>query len=145
MLIGTYVASLSAKRRVAVPSTFRKILGASFIAAKWYEGCLILVSKENWTALLNKLTGKNEIITQPVRDTERFILGSAYEMVPDGQGRVVLPARLAQYGGLEDKAVFVGLGDRVEVWERQSWEKREQYVSQNASKFIEQLSDKDDK
>src|SRR3990167_5011829 len=99
MFLGTYTGVLSPKRRVAIPSSFRKLLGERFIVAKWYEGCLVLVGHESFGALLEKLKGETKVITRGVRDTQRFILGSAFEMACDEQGRVVIPNSLVAYAG----------------------------------------------
>jgi DNA-binding transcriptional regulator/RsmH inhibitor MraZ len=48
---------------------------------------------------------------------------------------------LVNYAGLGPKAVFLGLGDRVEIWDQVRWEKREKYVSEHAGEFIEKLAD----
>ena len=125
MLLGTYYGVLSPKRRSAVPSQFRKLLGENLIIAKWYEECLVLVSEREWSALLKKLTAKAETITAPVRDTDRFILGSAFTLIADDQGRVVIPEVLASYAGLGNEVVFLGLGDRVEIWDKNTWEEYE--------------------
>ena len=140
MLIGSYAGQLSVKRRVAIPKAFRSELGDIFIVARWYEGCLVLVAMDNWNNLLTKLVGKAEAITQPVRDTDRFILGSAYTLEPDDQGRVVLPENLTEYAMLTKHIKFVGLGDRVEVWEETKWDKRQTYIQKEADKFVEEIA-----
>lgn len=140
MLLGTFTGRLSPKRRVAIPSLFRKILGDRLIVAKWYEGCLIIVGTPSWKALLDRLTAKVELVTEPVRDTDRFILGSAFEIEPDGQGRFVIPRALAQYAELKTEVVFVGLGERVEVWDSEAWRREEIEVSKKASLMIEKLA-----
>jgi MraZ protein len=141
MLIGQYETTLSPKRRVAIPKNFRKFLGEKFIAAKWYEGCLVLVGQKDWQELLNRLTGKKGIITAPVRDTDRFVLGSAFELEPDGQGRVIIPALLAEFAGLRDEIVFIGLEDRVEIWAKDKWKEREDYVASHAAEFVEKMAE----
>ena len=141
MLIGQYTSVLAAKRRVAVPKKFREELGKKLIVARWYEGCLVIISEENWQALLTKLTGKAEVIVASVRDTDRFILGSAYETEPDGQGRVVLPEMLVTYAKLGKEVVFIGLGDRVEIWDSEAWQQREAFVSEKAAELIEEYAE----
>jgi len=140
MLIGQYESVLSQKKRVAIPAKFRRTLGSKIITAKWYEGCLVLVGEENWKALLEKLTGGVGTVTASVRDTDRFILGSAFEFEPDSQGRVVLSEPLVKYAKLGSNVVFLGLGDRVEVWDKTEWEKREKYVGEHAGEFIEKIA-----
>lgn len=142
MLLGTYPAKLVAGHRIAVPSLLRRDLGEKFILARWYEGCLVLIDINSWLDIYKRLSGGTNFIVLPIRDTERFILGSAFEVEPDDQGRVIIPERLAQYSGLKDDVYFIGLGDRVEIWDKQVWEEKEKEVIKNAAGYIEELSKK---
>jgi transcriptional regulator MraZ len=145
MIIGQYETQISEKRRIAIPKKLRDFLGQKMIIAKWYEECLVLVSNKSWNALLNRLTGKSQIVTSPVRDTDRFILGSAFEVMPDTQGRVIVPAILAKYAELTGEVLFIGLGDRVEIWSKEKWIKREEYVAGHAAEFVEKLGEDEKK
>src|SRR3989344_5735490 len=136
MFIGNYSASVSKSHRVAVPKRFRSELGKSFIVAKWYEHCLVLVSEQGWKQLFERVTGSRKTLTSPVRDIDRFLLGSAYELTPDGQGRVVVPENLATYAGFSTELVFLGLNDRIEIWDAAEWKKREHYVTEHAANLL---------
>ncbi len=140
MLVGQYETKLSPKRRVAVPNRLRKHLGKKIIVARWYEGCLVMVGESGWETLMQRLTTKTNYITQSVRDIDRFIMGSAFELDPDPQGRVILPETLTRYAKIKNGVTFVGLGDRVEVWDSTFWKKREEYASSNSTKLIEELA-----
>ena len=145
MLLGHYPSKLTEKGRTALPVKFRKKLGKKIIVARWYENCLVVVSEESWKALLERLTGKAEYITQPVRDTDRFILGSAFEISLDGQGRFVLPKHLREYAKLKDDLIFMGLGTRVEIWDKRVWEERETFIQEHAEDLIEKLANEERK
>ena len=140
MLIGHYYTKLTEKGRSSVPKKFRQEIGNKAIIAKWYENCLVIVDPDSWNALLNKLTGKSQIITEPVRDTDRFILGSAFEIDLDSQGRFVIPKALRDYARLSEEIVFVGLGNRVELWDSNLWIEREKYIQDHAGKMIEEIA-----
>lgn len=144
MLIGSYSGILSPKRRTAVPKKFLADLGNTFIIAKWYEGCLVIVGKSLWEALLDRVSPKGTVVTAPVRDTDRFILGSAFEVVPDAQGRIVIPGALASYANLSAGIVFLGLRDRIEVWDEEVWVKKEAEIASQAAELIEKLAQKND-
>lgn len=143
MLIGSYQTNLGDKRRVAVPKKFLSVLGDRPIIAKWYEDCLVLVSVDFWDNLLTRLTGGRKTASLGVRDIERFILGSAFELEPDRQGRVIIPELLAEYAKLEKELVFVGLGDRVEVWPKEVWDEKSQLLAKNTKEYIEHLAEKE--
>lgn len=140
MLLGHYYVSLTEKNRTAIPKKFREELGNTGIIARWYEGCLVVVSEKNWTSFFNRLTGKSETFTEPVRDTDRFIFGSAFNISLDEQGRFVIPKVLVDYAGLKDQIVFVGLLDRIEIWDKNAWEEREKTVGEKANLLIEKLA-----
>jgi MraZ protein len=140
MLIGSYLGSLGEKRRVAVPKKFLDELGETPILAKWYEDCLLLVGQDFWEKLLGRLTGGNRIVSFGVRDIERFILGSAFEVEPDGQGRIIIPEILAYYANLTRDLVFTGLGDRVEIWDKGIWDKKAGDLAKSTKAYIEDIS-----
>lgn len=140
MLIGQYESKLGAKRRLAIPAKVRSALGDKLIIAKFYEGSLVMVNPVGWQKLMTRLTSNIETLTVSVRDTDRFIMGSAYEVEPDFQGRVILPQILAEYAGITKSAIFLGLGDRVEIWDKDVWSKREHEISEYAGYLVEKLA-----
>lgn len=140
MLIGQYQSRIDEKGRAVVPAKFRHQLTKISVVARWYENCLVLVSESGWLALLDKLTGKSQILTGPVRNTDRFILGSAFEIEIDAQGRFVIPKILRDYAKIGEEVTFLGLGNRVEIWDSKSWGTKEKEVSENADKLIESLA-----
>lgn len=140
MIIGTYLGVLSDKRRVAVPKKFLIELGESPILAKWYEDCLILVSSNFWENLIEKLTGGKKARDLGIRDIERFILGSAFEALPDDQGRIIIPEILANYAKFEKEICFVGLNDRVEIWPKTTWDDKSTKLAESTKEYIENLS-----
>lgn len=144
MLVGSYLGILGEKRRVAVPKKILEGLGKNLVLAKWYEDCLILVGDEFWEKLLQRLTGGSKVISLGVRDIERFILGSAFELQPDAQGRIIVPDILAGYAKLGKEIYFLGLGDRVEIWDREIWEKKTGELVLKTKNYIEDIA-KDEK
>lgn len=142
MFVGTYLVSVTSGKRTSIPIVFRQKLGEKLIVAKWYENCLVLVGSESWNALLERLTGGEKMIIEPIRQTEHFIFASAYEVETDEQGRIVLPDRLVSYASLEDQVYFLGIGDRVEIWNKELWEKKEAEVAKDAASYVESIANK---
>lgn len=141
MLLGQYIVSVTEKGRLAIPVHFRHELGEGLIATKWFEGCMVIVPVERWQELLEKTTAKAQTLNVSVREIERFILGSAFEINLDMQGRFVIPKILKQYAKLEKSVVFVGLSNRIEVWNEILWKEKETFLQGTAGKLMEQVSD----
>lgn len=137
MLIGQYSSKLTNNDRIAVPKKFRDELGEELIIAKWYESCLVMVSKNGWERLQERLVGPQGFIVTTVRDIDRFILGSAFEVRLDNQGRCVIPEVLLAFANIKDDVVFLGLSDRVEIWARDTWLEIEKSAEKKAAEAIE--------
>lgn len=142
MLIGSYLGILSTARRIALPKKFLAELGEKPVLAKWYEDCLILVSNNFWEKLSIRLTLGRGGIPLGVRDIERFILGSAYELEPDEQGRIIIPENLAGFAKFDKEVVFLGLLDRVELWSKGAWETKSSGLEGSTREYIEGISEK---
>ena len=59
------------------------------------------------------------------RDTRkfaRFFLAGASQVEVDKQGRILIPNVLREFAGLEKDVVFLGVGNRIEIWSRQAWD-----------------------
>ncbi len=139
MLIGHYKTKLSVKDRLALPSKFKKILGTSLIITAGYEKALMIVSLKNWDNLVSNITNQR-LTLEPARATDRFLLGSAFEVKLDSKGRFIVPKYLRTYANLEKNVVFIGVGNRVELWSLKKWQAYEQYLDKNIEKVGQKLS-----
>ena len=142
MFLGTYLVSVTSGKRTSIPVVFRQKLGQKVVIAKWYENCLVLVGIDSWSALLKRLTGGEKLVIEPIRGSEHFVFTSAYEVEVDEQGRIVLPDRLVAYAELTDQVYFLGVGDRVEIWNKEVWDKREIEITKDAPEYVEQIAKK---
>ena len=120
MFMGEYNHTVDAKGRLIVPSKFREQLGDEFVITKGLDNCLFVYDNSEWTALEEKLRAL-PITNTAGRKFSRFLLGSAATCEVDKQGRILLPAVLREFAGIEKDAVLVGVGSRIEVWNKDKW------------------------
>lgn len=143
-LIGEYTGKVVSGHRIALPAALRKLLGNSFVMTKGYEGCILVVPSTSWERLIEPMESRS-FLDRNVRDSLRFLVGSAFEVQGDVQGRVVVPESLREYAKTQysDKrdteVVFVGLVNWVEVWEKSKWEERNMYLEENADGIAQEL------
>ena len=122
MLIGEYEHSLDAKGRLIMPAKLRSDIGDRFIITKGLDGCLFGFSQSEWTNFEEKLktlplTNKN------ARDFVRFFLSGATECEIDKQGRFLIANNLREYANMEKEVIIIGVGTRIEIWNREKWNK----------------------
>jgi MraZ protein len=118
---GEYRHSVDEKGRVAVPAKFRVQLDGGAYVARWLDACLAIFPRSAWDELAGKVGGL-PIGDANARTFSRTLFASAYEVEPDRQGRIVLPASLREAAGLTTDAVVVGARDHAEIWAPERWD-----------------------
>ena len=120
MFIGEYEHSVDVKGRAIMPAKLREDIGEKFIVTKGLDKCLFAYSKLEWNNFEEKLktlplTNKN------ARDFVRFFLSGAIECELDKQGRFLIPANLRNYANIEKEIIIIGVGTRLEIWNKNAW------------------------
>ena len=121
MFMGEYNHSVDAKGRLIVPSKFREQLGNEFVVTKGLDGCLFVYSQEEWKRIEESLREK-PLTSKDARKFMRFFFAGAANCEVDKQGRILLPANLREYAGIDKEVVSVGVFSRVEIWSKDKWE-----------------------
>ena len=139
LFIGEYEHSVDAKGRVIMPAKLREDIGEKFIVTKGLDGCLFAYSKEEWNNFEEKLktlplTNKN------ARDFIRFFLSGAVECEIDKQGRFLIPNNLRTYAILEKEIIIIGVGTRIEIWNRENWKKYSSDENISADEIAENMT-----
>ena len=142
MLIGQYEGKIDIKGRIGFPKKFREVLGDKLIVTLGYENSLIVVSEENWKALLEGTEGR-PFIQSETRETQRFLLGGASNIEMDGKGRFVLPGYLREFGKIKNEIVFIGLLRYAEIWDKDRWEKYRLHLEKNIDTISKRLLKKE--
>lgn len=105
---------------MSFPTKFRDQLGTSFHVTKSIDSrCLTVYSDEEWQKLSDKLS---RLPDTKAMNAKRFLFGGAEELVPDKQGRVLIPQHLRKYASLEKDVVVVGTLNTAEIWSKEAWE-----------------------
>jgi MraZ protein len=117
--VGTYDHGLDDKGRMVLPAKIRAQLGETGLLGK-LDGCLGLWTVEGFDTAADEM----EALAEEGRVTTgalRAFIADAHEIVPDQQGRIVIPARLRQYAHLGSDIVITGRMKRAEIWDAATW------------------------
>ena len=120
MLIGEFEHSLDAKGRLIMPAKLRESIGDSFVVTKGLDGCLFAFSAEEWSNFEEKLKAL-PLSNRNSREFTRFFLSGASECEIDKQGRFLIPNNLRESASLQKDVVIIGVGTRIEIWDREKW------------------------
>ena len=122
MLIGEYEHSLDAKGRLIMPAKLRTDMGEKFIITKGLDGCLFVFSQNEWSNFESKLK-ELPLTNKNARDFVRFFLSGATECEIDKQGRFLLVNTLREYAEITKEVIIIGVGTRLEIWNKDKWKK----------------------
>jgi len=124
LLTGAFSRSVDEKLRVAIPKRLRVALecaeGGSLYLAPGTDKSLALYPEEEFARLADRVKGMSP--TRPdVRAFTRLFYTAAQRVELDGQGRIRIPQDLADWAGLANEAVLLGVQDHVELWCPKRW------------------------
>jgi len=139
--LGEYEVAIDAKGRFLLPSGFRKQLpeGSAdrFVVNRGFENCLTLYPIESWNTLAEKINKLNDF-NPKVRDFKRLFLNGATMIDVDSAGRLLLPKPLQEYGSIKKDMIFSAQGNKVELWDKDTYYN---YIRQQSVNFSDLASE----
>ena len=127
MFRGATKVTLDAKGRLAIPTRYRERITAScdgqLVATVDKDYCLLIYPFPDWEEIEKKLVALPSLNKQ-ARRLQRLMVGYATEIDIDGHGRILLPRELREFAGLGRQAILLGQGNKFELWDEDSWNKK---------------------
>jgi MraZ protein len=87
---------------------------------------LFVYSNEEWHRIEESFRDK-PMTSKDARKFSRFFFAGAATCEVDKQGRILLPANLREYAGIDKEVVSVGVLSRVEIWSKDRWQDNGDY------------------
>ncbi len=122
MFYGEYHHSIDSKGRIIIPSKFREELGKKFFVTKGLDDCLFIFTKNEWDKYQEKLA-QLPVTNRKARFFIRFFHSGATDIKLDSQGRININSILIEHASLKKDIIIVGVGTRIEIWDKEKWEK----------------------
>jgi len=138
MFLGEYRHSIDYKGRLSIPKKFRGDLIGGVIT-RGLDGCLFLYPKKDWETLSKKIQDL-PLTKEDARSFARYIFSGAERLDFDKLGRARIPESLRTYAKLKTEVVLVGVAVRVEVWNKDIWEKYKKRTESEGEKTAEKLT-----
>ncbi len=140
MFIGEYTYSIDEKKRLAIPSKFRQLLGRRAVITRGLDNCLFLYSDKEWQKLAAKLS-KLPLSQADARGFARLMLTGAMDAKLDNLGRILIPDYLKNYAQLKKKIVVAGVFNRIEIWDEGKWSEYKNKTEMAVGDIAERLKE----
>ena len=115
--LGSYLHQLDPQGRLSLPAPFRRGReGESFVLIQTQPDALSLYPEEAWgevQAELREMSRRKPGLKHQVLR----LTASASEVVPDKQGRILIPERMRKVASLGSEALVVGAINHIEIWD----------------------------
>jgi MraZ protein len=124
MFYGEFFHSIDRKGRLILPSKFREAAKGNFVekffVTRGLDTCLFMFSEEEWRTQETKFKAM-PFTKQEARVFNRLYFSGAIDVVPDRQGRILLPQFQKDYAQIKKEVVIVGVSNRIEIWSVEKW------------------------
>lgn len=139
MFRGKYTHSLDEKGRFSLPAKFREVLrvqyGTEILVITNLPECLVAYPLAEWKKMEEALL-KIPFSVREGREFLRYFLGSAEEVEPDKQGRVLLPLALRREIKVDREVTLLGMLNYFEIWNPLSLEERFHKTKENFEEIL---------
>ena len=135
VFLSTFANKVDRKGRVSVPATFRAALDQERSAGvilypSFKHPCLEGCGDERIEQIAESIDALDAFSEEV--EALQTILADSVRLTVDGDGRVMLPKDLAEFAGIAETAMFVGLGKSFQVWEPAAFEAHRSAARQRA-------------
>jgi MraZ protein len=143
MLLGEHEHTIDDKNRLTLPSRFRQSFADGVVVTRGIEPCLAVYTREGWDEFVSSQLAGLDRFSREARDMRRYLFSGTVVAELDKQGRVTVPANLMAKAELGRDVVIAGVGDYLEVWDREAWRVQLEDVERRADVVAERLATRD--
>lgn len=135
MFLGTHHPRLDDKGRLTLPAKFREGLAGGIVLTKGQDRSLVVWPTAEFAGYADRIREASRSDAK-ARAYSRVFFSTAFDQVPDRQGRVTIPAALREYAGLgeDPECIVVGNHDTVEIWNAAAWD---EYLTASEPEFAD--------
>jgi MraZ protein len=140
MLLGAHEHTLDDKNRLTLPAKFRHAFAEGVVLSRGMDGCLYAYPRGDWQEQVQRRLAALDPLSKEARTMARYFFAGAADGELDKQGRVMIPAALADHAKLAREIVVAGLHDHLEIWDRAAWRAQMEEVEGSAEDVAERLA-----
>lgn len=135
LFLSTHINKVDKKGRVSVPAQFRDQL-----AGEKFNGIVLFRSNTQpalegfaWSYMeeIGRRLDNFDLFSEEQDDLAMTVFGESVQLGFDGEGRVVMPVDLMEFAGIVERAAFVGLGAKFQIWDADILAKRREDARRN--------------
>ena len=129
MFTGEHSHTFDSKGRIAVPAEMRDVLRAQYaevvyVTRSLHGPCLWAFPEAVFQDFMKRVAERG-LANPRLSKLGRRLFAPARKCPLDRTGRVLIPEKLREAAGLTRDAVFLGMGNHIEIWSPEQWTEEE--------------------
>lgn len=130
LFVGKVDYQLDDRKRIPIPPVYRGAFDAGGYMGTGSERCVVLYTNESFqktAEIIEAIPAE----TPEGDDARRDFYGNVWIFQKDGQGRITLRDEYLEHAGISRDVIVLGVGDKLEVWDRATYLAREEEQKEN--------------
>jgi MraZ protein len=119
--LGHHEHSLDAKNRLSIPAGYRAAFASGVVLALGADPCVTAWTPDRHREIIDRSLGQLNPLTPEYGRLARYFRANAFEVELDASGRVTLRPSLLEHAGITKEVVVAGVGEHLEIWDRERW------------------------
>lgn len=137
MFSGEYEYKIDAKGRVSIPPKFRSQFADGIVLQEGVDGCINAYPLSAWNEATAPYQSLPIVRNEKSRRMSRVLFSSTFNLELDEQSRIMLPPSLRQHVAIKDTLVITGVGNYLEIWSKEAWNKEQASIRKEAWRIFE--------
>jgi MraZ protein len=119
--LGSYTHQIDEKGRLSLPASLRRDGKEPLVLVQVNPDSLTLFPRPVWSQMEERL---RDMLRRNPRSRPYVlrVTANAVEVVPDSQGRILVPQRMQKEVGIAGPTLIVGAMDRIELWNPEAFD-----------------------
>jgi len=139
VMIASHTHNLDTKGRLAIPARLRDELDGGLVLTRGFDKCIALYPLAAWETLANRIN-ELSIADANVRQFRRMVFSEAVDVQLDSQGRILVPAPLRDFAGIEREVVVIGVHSSIEIWSPDRWSTTSDVLDDSSDEIATRLA-----
>jgi MraZ protein len=132
MFLGEFRHTLDEKSRLTMPAKYRARLAAGLVLTAGMDHNLLVYPEDEFEILAERLSAL-QLTMREAGTLRRMLFTNGSNLIPDSQGRVIVPENLRAYAGISTDVVIAGVGKFLELWSPEEWQRARAEMLEHAA------------
>lgn len=120
-MFGNFTRTIDSKGRLTFPPEIKKYLTDKIYISYGTDNVLEVRTKDSFKIWQDKLLNSNSL-NKNLKNYKRIFFGSTFEAECDKLGRINVKQSSLDFAGIKKEIIILGLGDKLEIWDKEKYE-----------------------